>query len=101
MKAFVRKKTQGKKNEQVKHIVIITHGMTVRCIIKALLKLSIEQFELMRNPRNCAVMKVAEKKKLEKLGLELQFTHENLAVAGLRLRKELRSERYTKGESES
>ena len=101
MKAFVRKKTQGKKNEQVKHIVIITHGMTVRCIIKALLKLSIEQFELMRNPRNCAVMKVSEKRKLEKLGLEIQFTHENLAVAGLRLRKELRSERYTKGEVES
>ena len=39
--------------EKYENIIIVTHGLTMRYFITRFLKLSIEEFESMKNPKNC------------------------------------------------
>jgi broad specificity phosphatase PhoE len=40
-------------------VLIVTHGLTIRCFVMRFLHLTVEQFESMANPGNCAVVTLA------------------------------------------
>lgn len=41
------------------HVLIVTHGLTIRCFVMRYLHLSVEQFDTMANPGNCDVITIA------------------------------------------
>ncbi len=63
-------------------ILIVSHGMTIRCFIMRFLHLTVEQFESMKNPTNGAVITVGPVDKIE----NPEFRNEKWAVSGLTLR---------------
>lgn len=67
-------------------VLIVTHGLTIRCFVMRFLHLSIEQFDEMANPDNCAIITLAEPSALE----ECLFTSGRWGVAGLQRRTEPR-----------
>ena len=40
-------------------VLIISHGLTIRCFIMRFLHLTVEDFDSMRNPANCAQVRIA------------------------------------------
>lgn len=41
------------------HVLIVTHGMTIRCFVMRFLHLTVEQFESIENPDNCDIITIA------------------------------------------
>lgn len=62
--------------------LIVSHGLTIRCIVMRFLHLSIEEFESLRNPDNCDVITIAHLDQLT----NPQFVSGNWGVEGLKLR---------------
>ncbi len=50
------------------HVLIVTHGLTIRCFAMRYLHLTVEQFDELANPNNCDVVTIAEKASLESPG---------------------------------
>jgi broad specificity phosphatase PhoE len=46
-------------------IVIVTHGLLIRCFVMRFLHLSVEQFDQLANPRNGAIVTLGDHTKLE------------------------------------
>lgn len=69
--------------KESKHVLIVTHGLTLRCFVMRFLHLSVEQFDSLANPGNCDVVTLAEKQTLE----APLFTTGRWGVTGLRLRE--------------
>jgi broad specificity phosphatase PhoE len=67
--------------KHVENILIVTHGLALRCFVMRFLHLSVEQFETIRNPDNCDIVTIAHRTTLE----APQFTWGDWGVAGLRL----------------
>ena len=63
-------------------ILIVTHGLTIRCFVMRFLHLSVEQFDNLASVDNCAVVTIAEKQTLE----DCLFTSGRWGVTGVRLR---------------
>jgi broad specificity phosphatase PhoE len=42
-----------KKEDFPRHTIIVNHGLTLRVFLMRWLKLSVEQFEMLKNPANC------------------------------------------------
>ena len=67
-----------------KKILIVSHGLTIRCFVMRFLHLSVEQFESIKNPSNCSLVRIA---KLEDIEEEKRvFQTKKWAVEGLQLR---------------
>jgi broad specificity phosphatase PhoE len=62
------------------HLLIVTHGLTIRCFVMRFLYLSVEQFELLQNPKNCDVITIARREQLT----DPTFTSRKWGVSGLR-----------------
>jgi len=52
-------------------VLIITHGMAMRCFVMRFLRLTVEQFEEIENPRNGSIVTVAPKELLAECYAEL------------------------------
>jgi broad specificity phosphatase PhoE len=61
-------------------VLIVTHGLTIRCFVMRFLHLTVEQFETMRNPANCDVVTIAPCEAIP----ASDFNTSRWAVAGLR-----------------
>jgi broad specificity phosphatase PhoE len=59
------RQVQRKNSERV---LITTHGLTIRCFVMRFLHLSVEQFNELDNPTNCAVITLDDHDKLENPG---------------------------------
>lgn len=46
-------------------VLIVTHGLTIRCFVMRYLHLTVEQFDEMANPSNCDIVTIAEKSSLK------------------------------------
>lgn len=55
-----------KKRNFPKNILIITHGMTMRVFIKRWFKMSFEEFEKIKNPKNCEIYEIEQHKRFFK-----------------------------------
>lgn len=68
--------------KQCERILIVSHGLTIRCFVMRFLHLSVEQFEALANPDNGAIVTIGLR------GTVADPSHENgrWATSGLRLR---------------
>lgn len=60
-------------------VLIVTHGLTIRCFVMRFLHLSVEQFDEFANPNNCDIITLAEKSTVT----DPMFTVGRWAVSGL------------------
>lgn len=65
-------------------VVIVSHGLTIRCFVMRFLKLSPEQFDSMANPKNCDIITIDLKENL----VEPVFTNGRWGVTGICLRQQ-------------
>jgi broad specificity phosphatase PhoE len=63
-------------------ILIVTHGLLIRCFVMRFLHLSVEEFDSLANPKNCAIVTLADRTTLE----TAQFSSGKWGVSGLTLR---------------
>jgi broad specificity phosphatase PhoE len=63
-------------------VLIVTHGLTIRCFVMRFLHLSVEQFDSLANPANCDVITLADRADLE----DPLFVSGRWGVTGLRVR---------------
>lgn len=64
------------------NILIVCHGLTLRCFITRFLHLTVEKFEQMHNPDNCEITTLSHKDNIK----DPVFMNGQWAVDGLRLR---------------
>lgn len=64
-----------------KKVLIVTHGMAIRCFVMRFLRLKVEEFELIENPHNGDVVTIGPIDMLE----HYQFERSTWRVDGLRL----------------
>jgi len=76
----MRQKGRSKKE----NILIICHGMTLRCFVTRFLHLTVEQFESMDNPSNCDIVTIGEKSIINKP----VFSNKRWSVEGINIRTE-------------
>lgn len=63
-------------------VLIVTHGLTIRCFVMRFMHLTVEEFDSLANPANCDVVTIADEGRLP----APQFTSGRWGVTGLRLR---------------
>ncbi|HKE17562.1 MAG TPA: histidine phosphatase family protein [Kofleriaceae bacterium] len=63
-------------------VLIVTHGLTIRCFVMRFLHLSVEDFDSMANPANCAIITIGRREALA----GTVFASGSWGVTGLRLR---------------
>jgi len=68
-----------RKNKQ--SVIIISHGLTIRCFVMRFLGLTVEEFEQMDNPDNCDCIRIARKELIP----NSVFSNEKWAVSGIKL----------------
>lgn len=64
-------------------VLIVTHGLTIRCFVMRFLHLSVEEFDSLANPANCDVVTLADRNTLD----ATQFVSGRWGVTGLRFRQ--------------
>jgi len=74
----------GEKIDPRRDVLIISHGLTIRCFVTQFMHLSVEQFESLANPHNCDCITIGPIDEIE----NPQFTIRNWAVNGLRFRNQ-------------
>jgi len=77
----MRRQMERKNKDKV---LIVTHGLTIRCFVMRFLHLSIEQFETIRNPDNCDQIRITYKKHINPDALK--FSTGKWGAEGLCLR---------------
>lgn len=73
------RQVERKKNHR---ILIVSHGITIRCFVMRFLHLSVEDYGSLDNPENCDIITITEKRKLS----QPEFTCGKWGVQGLRSR---------------
>ena len=63
-------------------VLVVTHGLTIRCFVMRFLHLSVEDFNALANPANCDIVTLGFKEELD----QPLFTSGRWGVTGLRLR---------------
>jgi broad specificity phosphatase PhoE len=80
--SFLESMMRQVERKQAQRVLIVTHGLTIRCFVMRFLHLSVEEFDVMANPPNCSVVTLADKTALT----AVQFTSGRWGCEGLALR---------------
>jgi broad specificity phosphatase PhoE len=64
-------------------VLVVTHGLTIRCFVMRFLHLTVEQFDQLANPHNCDIITLGPKEAIEKP----LFSTSKWGVSGLCLRQ--------------
>ena len=78
---FIESMMRQVKRKNASRILIVSHGLTIRCLVMRWLHLTVEQFDALRNPKNCSIITIAPREYLN----EPQFTRGKWGVTGLDL----------------
>ncbi len=81
--SFLETMMRQVERKAAEHVLIVTHGLTLRCFVMRYLHLTVEQFDQLANPGNCDIVTIAEKHTLE----APMFTTGRWGVSGLRPRQ--------------
>ncbi len=54
--------------KRAQNVLIVSHGLTIRCFAMRFMHLSVEEFDELANPGNCEMITIAEKDSLEAPG---------------------------------
>ncbi len=68
--------------KQPEQVVIVTHGLTIRCFVMRFMHLSVEEFEMLANPDNCDIITIDLKDRIK----NPMFTSGRWSVEGLKFR---------------
>ncbi|WP_132259643.1 histidine phosphatase family protein [Paucimonas lemoignei] len=80
--SFLESMMRQVQRKEAEQVMIVTHGMVIRCFVMRFLHLTVEQFESLENPDNCDVITIAHKEHIQ----DPLFSCGRWAVAGMRLR---------------
>jgi broad specificity phosphatase PhoE len=80
--SFLESMMRQVERKSAERVLIVTHGLTIRCFAMRFLHLSVEEFDVLANPHNCDVITIAEAASM----VEPQFTSGRWGVTGLRMR---------------
>ena len=80
--SFLESMMRQIERKKADRVLIVTHGLTIRCFVMRFLHLSVEDFDRLANPANCDVVTLADRAEL----VDPQFTSGRWGVTGLRLR---------------
>lgn len=80
---FLESMMRQAERKQADRILIVTHGLLIRCFIMRFMRLSVEQFDSLANPGNCDVVTLGDREEMKD---DCMFTSGNWAVRGLALR---------------
>lgn len=83
---FLESMMRQVERKKAKNVVIVTHGLTIRCFLMRFMHLSVEQFESLANPANCDIITIDLKENIA----EPVFLSGRWAVEGIKLRNEPR-----------
>lgn len=78
--SFLESMMRQVERKSAERVLIVTHGLTIRCFVMRFLHLSVEEFDILANPHNCDVITIASSL------VEPQFTSGQWGVTGLRMR---------------
>lgn len=70
------------RRKQNSNVLIVTHGLIIRCFAMRFMHLSVEAFDMLANPQNCDLITIASKETLE----NPQFVSGRWGIEGLRFR---------------
>ncbi len=79
---FLESMMRQVERKKIDRVLIVTHGLTIRCFIMRFLHLSVEQFDSLANPKNCAVVTLGERTTLT----HCQFSSGTWGCEGITLR---------------
>jgi broad specificity phosphatase PhoE len=79
-----RKSIQDPQTGQLKapNVLIVTHGLTIRCLVMRFFHLTVEQFDSIRNPGNAELIQISSAKDMQ----APQFVSGRWGIEGLQLR---------------
>jgi broad specificity phosphatase PhoE len=80
--SFLESLMRQVERKRAERVLVVTHGLFIRCFVMRFLHLTVEDFDALANPRNCDIITLADKSKLE----QCQFTSGRWGVDGLALR---------------
>ena len=64
--AFMDSMFRQIERKKAKHVLVVTHGLTLRCFVMRYLHLRVADFERMANPKNCAIVTLERNRSGEK-----------------------------------
>ncbi len=64
--SFLESMMRQAERKKTDRILIVTHGLLIRCFVMRFLHLSVEEFDVLANPVNCAVVTLADKTSIER-----------------------------------
>ena len=80
--SFLESMMRQAQRSHAQRILIVTHGLTIRCFVMRFLHLRVEQFEIIKNPANCEVITISDEPQTDP-----QFVTGRWSVTGLHLRR--------------
>lgn len=81
--SFLESMMRQIERKQASRVLIVTHGLTIRCFVMRFLHLSVDEFDSLANPANCDVVTLGDKSELPLS----QFASGRWGVTGLKLRR--------------
>lgn len=76
---FLESMMRQVERKQASNVLVVTHGLTLRCFVMRFLHLTVEDFDELANPDNCAVVTIADRATL----VDPLFTSGRWGVSGL------------------
>lgn len=80
--SFLESMMRQVQRKKPREVIIVTHGLAMRCFVMRFMHLTVEQFESLANPLNCAAITIAPKAYIR----EAMFVSGRWAVEGIKLR---------------
>ena len=80
--SFLESMMRQIERKKIDRVLIVTHGLTIRCFVMRFLHLSVEDFDSLANPANCAVITLADRTTLARP----QFSSGTWGCEGITLR---------------
>jgi len=80
--SFLESMMRQVERKQAERVLIVTHGLTIRCFVMRFLHLTVDEFDVLANPKNCDVITLGDRTAMK----EPLFVSGDWGVEGLRMR---------------
>ena len=80
---FLESLMRQAERKRAERVLVVTHGLTIRCFVMRFLHLTVEQFDTIANPSNCDIITLGPKGEVE----DPSFSSGRWGVSGLRTRE--------------
>lgn len=80
--SFLESMMRQCERKKANRVLIVTHGITVRCFLTRFLHLTTDDFDRMKNPANGSIITISDQNMLTE---HVSFRHKKWAVNGLKL----------------